>query len=557
MGGGLAVLYFITFIAYSFYGLMPQVAAFAMMLVCTVATVYAALAYNRVIIAHLGQVGAYCIPFLLSNNSGQYAVLFTYIAIINTGIMVLSFKKYWKSLFYAAFFITWIIYLSWFLFVYSWPTHTMLAWTFLGIYFALFYITFLSYKIVKKEKFAVSDVVVMLSNSFVFYGIGFGILTDTAQPGKYTGVFTVVNAIIHLVVSQVMRRLQLADRNLYYLVLGLVVVFCTIAVPVQFDGNWVTLLWTAEAVLVFVIGRTRQAAAYEKLGAALILLGFVSLVHDWTFHSAHFRNPFFNIYFVCGLLVAIAQAAIIYINRLPGGFKVFYDYVMPVLFLVTSYTVFEIELYGFFEKRHTPFAFVAQFGYTMVFIGIITWSNLLWIRNKRLGVFSLAAIVLLMLVLLVVGWAEVNALVIGKGLRYLVMAIVVGLLWGGYKTNIDQPFVKKGWSLVIHTVVLSMLSAEYLFWSGTGNQFKLGLSIVWGVYALLLIVLGIWQKQKHLRLAAIVLFSITLIKLFLYDLAGAGTITKTVSFISLGVILLLVSFLYNKYKEVLFGDRNE
>jgi uncharacterized membrane protein len=47
---------------------------------------------------------------------------------------------------------------------------------------------------------------------------------------------------------------------------------------------------------------------------------------------------------------------------------------------------------------------------------------------------------------------------------------------------------------------------------------------------------------------------ITLIKLFMYDLAGAGTITKTVSFISLGVLLLVVSFLYNKYKDVLFGD---
>jgi uncharacterized membrane protein len=71
---------------------------------------------------------------------------------------------------------------------------------------------------------------------------------------------------------------------------------------------------------------------------------------------------------------------------------------------------------------------------------------------------------------------------------------------------------------------------------------------------MMLVVLGIRKKQKHLRLAGIALFMITLIKLFMYDLAGAGTITKTVSFISLGVLLLVVSFLYNKYKDVLFGD---
>src|SRR5581483_9117820 len=40
MGGGLAVLYFITYIAYSFYHLMPQTAAFALMLVFTAGTVF-------------------------------------------------------------------------------------------------------------------------------------------------------------------------------------------------------------------------------------------------------------------------------------------------------------------------------------------------------------------------------------------------------------------------------------------------------------------------------------------------------------------------------------
>ncbi|HEY8894229.1 MAG TPA: DUF2339 domain-containing protein, partial [Niastella sp.] len=153
MGGGLAVLYFITYIAYSFYHLMPQLTAFLIMLVFTAATVYAALLYNRVIIAHLAQVGAYAIPFLLSDNSGRYAVFFSYIAIINAGILVVSLRKYWKSLFYAAFVLTWIIYLSWYFFSYQHPKHEYLAWTYLSIFFLLFYVTFLAYKIIKKERY--------------------------------------------------------------------------------------------------------------------------------------------------------------------------------------------------------------------------------------------------------------------------------------------------------------------------------------------------------------------------------------------------------------------
>jgi uncharacterized membrane protein len=145
-------------------------------------------------------------------------------------------------------------------------------------------------------------------------------------------------------------------------------------------------------------------------------------------------------------------------------------------------------------------------------------------------------------------------------IRYIVVAVVALLLSTGQQTikaYIPDAWVQKGWPLLAHTVTLAFISAEYLCWTtvrGSDNQYKLGLSILWGLYAMMLVVLGIWKKQKHLRLAGIALFMVTLLKLFLYDLAGAGTITKTVSFISLGVLLLVVSFLYNKYKDVLFGE---
>jgi uncharacterized membrane protein len=91
---------------------------------------------------------------------------------------------------------------------------------------------------------------------------------------------------------------------------------------------------------------------------------------------------------------------------------------------------------------------------------------------------------------------------------------------------------------------------------GSDQSYKLGLSILWGTYSLLLISLGIWKKRKYLRVAAIVLFGVTLIKLFLYDIASLNTISKTIVFVSLGVLLLIISFLYNKYKDII-TDENE
>jgi len=76
-----------------------------------------------------------------------------------------------------------------------------------------------------------------------------------------------------------------------------------------------------------------------------------------------------------------------------------------------------------------------------------------------------------------------------------------------------------------------------------------------GFYALLMVSLGIWKGKRHLRIGAILLFGITLLKVVSFDLAHLDTISKTVVFISLGVLLLIVSFLYNKYTN-LIADEN-
>lgn len=57
-----------------------------------------------------------------------------------------------------------------------------------------------------------------------------------------------------------------------------------------------------------------------------------------------------------------------------------------------------------------------------------------------------------------------------------------------------------------------------------------------------------------MRVGAIVLFGITLIKLFFYDISHLNTIAKTIVFVSLGVLLLIISFLYTKYKYLISED---
>lgn len=147
-------------------------------------------------------------------------------------------------------------------------------------------------------------------------------------------------------------------------------------------------------------------------------------------------------------------------------------------------------------------------------------------------------------------------------IRYVAFAFF-GLLVYCISKLIRQDFMrinfKIPFELLLHVSILWVLNSEVINWMAIGESdqsYKLGLSILWGLYALLLIVLGIWKNKKYLRIAAIVLFGVTLVKLFFYDIASLNTISKIIVFLSLGILLLIISFLYNKYKHII-TDENE
>ncbi len=79
VSGAMTILYFITYFAYSFYGLIPQLVAFGLMVLFTIFTVIAAINYDKQVIALVGLVGAYGVPFLLGDGSGNIVTMFTYI----------------------------------------------------------------------------------------------------------------------------------------------------------------------------------------------------------------------------------------------------------------------------------------------------------------------------------------------------------------------------------------------------------------------------------------------------------------------------------------------
>lgn len=109
-------------------------------------------------------------------------------------------------------------------------------------------------------------------------------------------------------------------------------------------------------------------------------------------------------------------------------------------------------------------------------------------------------------------------------------------------------------AVAINFFALVALSLE--LWDHFGRQSGLGidsglaqhlsLSLLWTIYASALIALGIQRKSPLLRWQALSLFGLVVIKVFIYDSSFLERFYRIVSFLILGLVLLIVSFLYQR-----------
>ena len=445
----------------------------------------------------------------------------------------------------------------------------------------------------------------------MFYGFGYAILDDHETGSQLLGFFTLCNAILHFIVSVIIYRLKLADKNLFYLVAGLVLVFVTIAIPVQLDGNWVTLLWVGEAVLLFWIGRTKNISVYEYLSYPLMALATFSLYQDWSnvyvdfylFDSFKTFTPLLNIHFLSTVLFIAGFGFIYYLynNKLYEAamqskkeLSNLVSIIIPAIIISTVYFGFYFEISHYFQTLFQEsevslskyehynnydllkFKTIWLLIYSMVFASALSVINMKFIKNKTLGYVNIGLNSFVVFVFLLSGLyilSELRVSYLDENpseyyeigvfhiiIRYVSFLFLAVTLFVSYKYT-QETFMKFTnkmlFSILFHITIVWVLSSELINvmdLSGSAQSHKLGLSIFWGLYSLYLIALGIWKKKKYLRIAAIALFSITLIKLFFYDISHLGTLSKTIVFVSLGILLLIISFLYNKFKHSISDD---
>lgn len=608
VAGAISVFYFTIYIAFHEYELFSQTVAFSIMAVITAFSTLVSVSYNRQELAVLSLIGGFAAPFMVSIGEGNYVVLFSYIAILNLGILAVSYFKKWKTATIVDFAFTTLLFVGWCLTeLYKDGFEHFGALTFATLFYFIFSITIVLNNLKNKGVFSKVEYFILIANTFIFFGIGMLILKDLDS--NFTGLFTLLLAIYNLAYATILYKKFGLDKNAIYILIGLALTFVTLTIPIQFNGNQITLFWAAEAVLLLWLSQKSKISSF-KFGAIIVqILAVISLLLDWKGYAYSAElSLVFNPLFIAGFIVSISLFLTYWLLRgendlITKKFKIKVNsYKIIVLLagiIVTYFTgILEIQYQANQFLANTASAISLPVGYHFVFVAVLLYLSSLF-TNKAItkGILGISIISIFLYIIKFYGLPSMEIIEnfvndTNTHYAFILHYIVLGcLMYFGVqifkKINIlfnIKPKQSKWLPWLFVFAIVYVLSNEIMLHSlyflnnidlteyyaslSDGDLLnkkyfvnqqiadlklqivKIGYPILWGVFSFIFLIIGIKKQWKVLRIIALSLLGITIIKLFAYDIKNVSETGKIIAFILLGVLILIISFVYQKIKKL-------
>ncbi|EGV44948.2 DUF2339 domain-containing protein [Bizionia argentinensis JUB59] len=603
VAGSIAIFYFTIAIAYHEYQLFGKEVAFAIMVIITAFSCLISLSYNRMELAVLSLIGGFLVPFMVSSGSGNYIVLFTYIAILDIGILVLAYFKKWHLVHILAFVFTSLLFSGWILNEMDEnKPHYLGALIFGFVFYLIFIITNIINNLRTKDSFSKTQLVMLTLNNFVFYGIGMLVLSEFKP--EFSGLFTTFLALLNLAYASFLYKKFGLDKIAVYLLIGLTLTFITLAIPVQFSGNNITIFWAIEAVLLMWLAQKSQIKSYRFAAVLVQILMVISLFLDWPSYLD--KNPDFyialNPIFIAGVFVVASFVSVALLLQKESeklskfGFTFnpkTYNKIAVALAVITGYLVGFIEVAYQAISHFTRNDFLAIIVvYHLLFSAVFAFALKKSIVNyKIISVLSIFNILLFTFLFFKIPFAELENNIfyntnnlMAYYLHIISFVLIVYFCYLLYKTNIKEKVLglfSKKWMIWIAAFISVYILSNEVILQGLHtmsftiekdplvDQFylvsemvsaakhkivKTALPVLWGVLAFVFLIIGIKKQVKQLRIIALSLLGLTIVKLFVYDISNVSETGKIIAFILLGVLILIISFVYQKIKFLVIDE---
>ena len=438
---GIGVLYLSLWASFQVYHLLPSNMVFAAMIIVTASTCALAVAQDAEVVAIFAIAGGFATPALLSTGENHEIVLFSYLALLDLALLVLTAVKPWRRISLLGFAGTILYYIGWYNTFYdrAQVTPTLICAT---LFFAIFAAAPLL--LLRHSKDRIIPIGLAFANGVAYFLQGYVMLK--AISSTETAWFALLLAAVYLLLIRFTPATSDAATALRLVHLALAIGLITVAIPIRLEGHSITIGWLVEsAALLWVAGRLKSA-----------------------------------------LLNAFAIAALVL-----GVWRLlFWDNFAPT---------------------------------TLIF-------------NERMAIYVIAIAVL--------GYAAYQN--------------------AGHEDEVRRKIAAAA-IVVLNIVALTGLSLEiadyYSRQMATGNYWSprallqrrsvviardFTYSALWMAYGAMLMAIGFWRNSAFVRWQALILIALTVVKVFVYDTSQLDHVYRILSFIALGVLLLAISFAYQR-----------
>ena len=560
-GGGLGSLYLSLFAAHSLYGLLGPAAAFASMFAVTLLGTLVAVLSNRLSTAVLAVLGGLLTPVLLQVERPDERNLLVYLLVLDALALLVARFRTWVALNRLAWAGTALLVLPT---LWSEPQapQPLARLLLLSAIFLVFLAVPLFRERALQRRTEPTDLILVVANAAAYFWAVY-VTLEPWRPGL-EGPYAVALAVLYRLVAADYASRVPGDRVTLVVHEGVAWTFLTLAVPLWLDAQWITLAWATQGVmLLWLASRAPTAvAAWGGLAALLFAaLRAVALDRSWSAESVAVWNLTFPIHLLVVVALAVGgglggrarddQLGRVRPEALRAALWVTAAATLAVLFWrepsglwpATLLTLETLVLAGLARVSASPAFVVAT-----PLLAVVLAARVLVADDSlaRVGAESLMSAPLLSRVgaCLAIGLAggrlartsSPTAQLVGRvlsGAAGLILLYVLSVNWTRYQDGLQAAAGAAGRSNAVAA----------LRW-----RTQVGLSVLWALYAGAALGWGFLRANPAVRYVALGLLGLTVFKVFAVDLAEVKTAYRILSFLVLGVVLLLVSLTYQKLR---------
>jgi len=587
VGGGISVFYITITLAFREYMLFGQTVAFIILIVITIFSVLLSLLYDRKELAIFSLLGGFAAPLMVSTGAGNYIVLFSYILILNTGMLIVSFVKKWRVVGIISYVLSLIFFWSWTLI--SYKDQFLNVSIFISLFFIQFYLLALIDHFKSGKKISVYQVFLILTNNISAFAAYLYVIDDYSSDIR--GLITIALAVVNAVVMVMLfKKKSSIDLNLVYLIIAIVLSFVSLAIPIQLKGHVITMFWAAEAVILLWLWQKSQIkvfyAGFMLISLSTLFSYCMDINNLYSYDNA--LSVMSNRWFITGLVVLTSFVVNMLLLKRESTSPV--KGIQPVvifkiIIIALAYIVpfleidFQLKYHLGSNFENSSFRYVTLSVFTMVYVAVLGYIYNKKVSSKKYIFGLLYATVCLYAVCYTFLIADLRYYIFDSGVIYnmkgyflihLLSFLAIGYIIYLLVKNIKS-YTKEGawlsWLLTILVVIiLSVETDNIVAWmfakpymdSNYSNLMydvrTFGYPILWGIIAMVLMIWGLNRKEALLRKISLVFFGVIIVKFYAYDVWKMSQTGRIISFVMLGVILLLVSFLQQKIRTLVKND---